>query len=245
MIGECREVQDDLVLKVSNVSLQYKLRAQKSILKRSQPASSIGTLQVLNNISFSIRRGEQVALIGRNGAGKSSLIRVCSGGQVPSSGLVEVAGEPVTLSSNSPILRASSGWKNLELGLLARGVRPDVLQEEVLKAADFTELGEALSRPLRTYSSGMKGRIKFAVATTVASDLLLIDEGLSAGDSKFNEKARSRVEEVISKVGALLMVSHSRRQALEFCSRGIVLHGGRVSFDGKIEAALAFYEDKC
>ena len=243
--SEDEGTSNDIVLRASDVSLSYVVKTRRPDRRRLGFTRVRSSLHVLSGINFAVSRGERVAVIGRNGAGKSSLIRVCSGGQIPSSGSIEVAGNPIKVSTTAPMMRFSSGMKNIELGLLARGVQSTEMNQLLRQAAEFTELGEALHQPLATYSAGMKARIKFAVATSIEPDLLLIDEGLSAGDTKFNAKARSRIEELVLKSGALVMVSHSKRQILDFCTRGMVLKGGVLVFDGDVQSALSFYDAEC
>ena len=118
------------------------------------------------------------------------------------------------------------------------------LEERLDELVDFTELGDAIHRPLNTYSSGMRARVQFVTATAATPRILLIDEALGVGDKDFRAKSRARIEEIIEEAGTLIMVNHSLDELSSFCSRGILLEGGRVAMDGPISDVIKAYKGK-
>ena len=135
----------------------------------------------------------------------------------------------------------ASGIQNIRLGCLALGMSKAEVEDRLGELVEFTELGDAIFRPLKTYSSGMRARVQFVVATAQTPRILLIDEALGVGDKVFRRKSRSRVEEIIDAAGTLFMVNHSLDELANFCSRGIWLHEGRLIKDGPIDEVIEAY----
>ena len=199
----------------------------------------------LKDISFSLAPGERVGLLGHNGAGKSTLLRVLGGIYPPTSGIIITRGNTRCLFEISAGVNGdATGYENVPLLAAANNIPLRMIPELVKDVEEFTELGEALNRPLRTYSSGMRLRIAFAVATSLHSDILLMDEVIGVGDRSFREKASRRIDAMMEKAGTLVLASHSEAYLRTYCHRGLVFDRGTIIFDGKIDEAIAFFNDQ-
>ena len=237
----------DPVLIVSHVSIDYKVKAQRGSsnpLKRlfSQIVGKTRIVNAVQDVSFVIRRGETVGLIGSNGAGKSSLIRVIAGVERPTSGGIWAASVPSMLSISGTLMKFLSGARNIRLGLLARGFTPEEVKAEYPKVLEVSELKEFIHNPLETYSSGMSARLKFAIAVSRVPEILLIDEALGTGDARFLRKSNKMLTEIKDKAGAIIMVNHAANIIAAQCTRVIWLERGRVIADGPTSVVLPQYE---
>jgi lipopolysaccharide transport system ATP-binding protein len=199
-------------------------------------------IHALKNISAEIKQGERVALLGHNGAGKSTFLKVVAGLYPISSGSLQVEGKVCSLFDISlgfepdATGRANILYRGLLMGLSPRFVRQR--QEEIVA---FADLGEFIDYPLATYSAGMQVRLAFAISTFIGGDVLLLDEVLGAGDACFMLKAKARIGELIRRSDILVLASHDLQTVSSFCDRGIVFHHGELAFDGPIEHAIAAY----
>jgi ABC-type polysaccharide/polyol phosphate transport system ATPase subunit len=202
------------------------------------------TIAALSRVSLRAETGDRIAVIGRNGAGKSTLLRVIAGIYRPSEGSVRVDGRISTVLGAALVVDEElTGWEAIEYACLLRGVprhRMDAVRKDV---AEFTELGNHLSVPVRTYSAGMKMRLSFAIATCDAPDVLLIDEAIGAGDTYFLEKARQRARQLFEQSNIVFLASHSEDMLQSICTRGIVLDRGELVAAGSIQRALQAYHD--
>ena len=182
---------------------------------RSEDASAIRlgrpkrTVEALKGVSFVAQPGETIGIIGLNGSGKSTLLRLIAGAEEPTSGQVLVRKKPMLLGVSPALHGDLTGAQNVYLGCLALGMPADRAKEQIKLIAEWTELGEAIDRPMSTYSSGMGSRLNFAISTAVEPDILLVDEALSTGDAAFGAKAKERINGVIERAGNLFLVSHS------------------------------------
>lgn len=200
------------------------------------------TVEALKSISFVAHEGDAIGVLGKNGSGKSTLMNIISGGIAPTSGDVLVSAAPTLLSVSGALQSHLSGTQNAKLGLLAKGMgtgEAEALTKEVIAWADLVE---AADRPLKTYSSGMKARLKFALATAAPSEVLLIDEALATGDSAFTAKAKKRMDEFLDGTGTMLLVSHSASSIRKHCSRAIWINEGEVVSDGAVREISKPYE---
>ena len=230
---------------VDDISVDFEIFTDRraGIRERILTRNATGRIEVnaLKDVSFQVSEGESVGLMGLNGSGKSTLLASIAGLLPVSRGKVLVSAEPRLMGVGVSLLGQLTGRQNLRLGCLALGMSSDQAGEAVPKLIEFSELGDAVDRPFRTYSSGMKARIQFAVATALTPKILLIDEGLSVGDKNFRAKSRQRVEEIISAAGTFVLVNHSLAELRQFCERGIWLDSGRVVLDGPIDEVIAAY----
>jgi len=200
-------------------------------------------VRALNAVTLDVHYGTVLGIIGSNGAGKSSLMRVISGIIPPSQGRVEVFGSVSTLLALGVGFNpAMSGRENVYLGGLAAGMSRSEIDEKFEAIADFSELGDAIDAPMRTYSSGMFARLAFSVAAIVEPDILIIDEALSTGDAKFKEKSLNRVKELRTADRALILVSHALATIEDVCNEVIWLNKGQLMARGKPADVIAQYQ---
>lgn len=199
-------------------------------------------VRALEGLSFTLRDGDRVGLLGHNGAGKSTLLRLLSGVYEPSSGNAKIKGEIGSLIDISlGIDPEATGRENIYLrgGLL--GMTKAQITTQIENIIEFSELGDFVDMPLRTYSTGMHLRLAFAVSTIVRPEILLMDEWLSVGDEGFKHKAEARMTELVQSTNILVIASHSRDLVLHTCNRVIWLEHGKVRMDGDPHSVVAAY----
>ena len=195
----------------------------------------------LSNVSFELNDGDRIGLIGSNGAGKTTLLKVLGTILPPSKGRIEVQGRVSALLSIHLGMDAdATGNENILYRARHMGLSEREIAARFDEIADFSELGEYLAMPMRTYSSGMKLRLAFAIATAFAPDVLVLDEWLSAGDAAFQKKAGQRLTELIERSGVFAFASHSTKLLERYCNKGLVLEHGQVAFYGPMAEALAY-----
>jgi lipopolysaccharide transport system ATP-binding protein len=186
----------------------------------------------LDDINFNIGHGERVALLGHNGSGKTTLLRVLSGVYAPTQGRLAIHGRTASLLDVSMGLDPdATGFENIYLRGIMDGLRPSVIRGKVDEIADFTDLGEYLNLPVRTYSSGMMLRLAFAISTSVEADILIMDEWLSVGDAEFSIKAKQRLDELVGQASILVIATHDPALVSRICTRSIKLEHGRMVED--------------
>lgn len=200
-------------------------------------------VRALDGVSFAAGEGERIGLIGRNGAGKTTLLKVLAGVTEPIWGTAIVRGRVTTLFSVDSVMDPDlTGYENMEFAGTLLGLSKRRVKELTPDIEAFTELGDYLHMPIRTYSAGMKVRLGFALATAVEPEILLLDEAIGAGDAHFVQKAQARANALYARARAIVLASHDGNLLRTLCTRGLVLDHGRLVMDGPIEAALAFYE---
>jgi lipopolysaccharide transport system ATP-binding protein len=199
-------------------------------------------VQALRDISFTLRTGDRLGLIGGNGSGKTTLLRALSGIYQPANGSLSMEGRLTSLLDPSQGMNMElTGRENIRLRGLFLGMgKPDVARLES-DVEDFAEIGEFIDLPVRNYSSGMVVRLAFAMATAVHTEILLMDEWILAGDAAFMEKAKRRVETMVNHADILILASHSSTILVEWCNRLIWLDAGKIVADGKPMDVLARY----
>lgn len=199
----------------------------------AKDAANRVVVRALNDLSFEIREGDRVGLLGHNGSGKSTLLRVLAGGYEPVSGTLDMAGSVASMLSITLGMESeATGYENIAMICTLMGLGSGEIAELMPQIAEFTELGEYLSMPLRTYSSGMHMRVPFAVATAVKADIVLMDEWLSVGDEAFSKKAQARLKEMLDSAKILVLASHSRALLENNCNRIFRLeHGSLVEIE--------------
>ena len=198
------------------------------------------TVTALNDISLTIERGDKVGLIGHNGAGKSTILRVMAGIYYPSSGACEVRGKVSTLFTPTLGLDVNStGLENIELAGITLGLSRSAIKSLIPQIVEFCELGHYLQMPMRTYSAGMRTRLGFAIATSIEPDILLIDEVFGAGDRRFQNKARLRLDAMLGKANTLVLASHADDIVRSFCNKAIWMEHGHIRAMGAVDEVLA------
>jgi ABC-2 type transport system ATP-binding protein/lipopolysaccharide transport system ATP-binding protein len=228
-------------VQVSNVSVSFPVYdASARSLKKKVVALSTGgrvgrdamdhvVVQALDGVTLTLQRGDRLALLGRNGAGKSTLLRVMAGIYEPTEGEVRVDGRVAALLGGQPGMDPeSTGRENIILNGLLLGLSRAEIRRQTEAIVDFTELGSFIDLPLRTYSSGMRARLAFGIATAVVPEILLLDEGIGAGDAAFIEKADRRLDEFVNRAGILVLASHSEALVKRFCNTFARLERGRI-----------------
>jgi ABC-2 type transport system ATP-binding protein/lipopolysaccharide transport system ATP-binding protein len=199
-------------------------------------------IQALDEFSLRLEDGDRLALVGHNGAGKTTLLRVLAGIFEPVSGSVRIKGRVTPMFDISLGIDAeSTGYENIILRGLYLGLTRAEIMERRDSVAEFTELGPFLSLPVRTYSAGMQARLAFAMATCIEPDILLLDEGIGAGDADFLEKANERLDQFIKKAGILVLASHQEQLVRKLCNRAILMEHGRLLHSGSVEEVLEMY----
>jgi teichoic acid transport system ATP-binding protein len=198
-----------------------------------------------DNISFTIKRGEAVAFLGRNGAGKSTTLKIATGVAYPNAGTVEVNGRvSALLELTSGFDPQLTGRENIHLRGQLWGLSKAEIAGLLPDIVAFAELGSYIDQPMRTYSSGMKARLGFAFSTSIQPEILVVDEALSVGDKRFQEKCAVRIKEIMSDTNlTVLFVTHAPTTAQQLCKRGIVIHQGKILFDGHIDDAVVYYDE--
>lgn len=238
-------VDAPVVIEFKNVSKRYKLYSsdRKRLLGLFSKKIKYKTIKASNDLSFTIRKGERVALLGTNGAGKSTILKMITGVSFPTEGEIIINGRvSALLELKAGFDRNLTGRENIYLRGQIMGMTNEEIKKLEPKVVKFADLGDYIDQPMRTYSSGMKSRLGFAFASSVNPDILIVDEALSVGDKRFRAKCRRRVRRMAAKSGmTLLFVTHSIASAKKFCDRGIVLEKGTILFDGPIDDAIAFY----
>lgn len=198
-------------------------------------------IEALSDISLSLSQGDRVGLVGHNGAGKTTLLRVIAGIYAPWQGRVEVTGRVAPLFDISlGIDMESTGYENIRLRGLYLGLTRAQIEARTGQIAEFTELGPFLHMPVRTYSAGMLTRLGFAVSTSIEPEILLLDEGIAAGDAAFMEKANARLHEFIEMAGIMVLASHSDPLIEMFCNKAVLMERGRIIRAGSVDEVLAF-----
>lgn len=236
------------MIQVSDVTMKFHMNTDKIMsLKEFVTLGLRGKLKfedftALEHITFSVKQGETLGLIGRNGAGKSTILKIISGILKPTSGDVTCCGNIV------PMLELGSGFdfdltgrENIFLNGAILGYSEKFLQEKFNEIVAFSELGEFIEIPIRNYSSGMLARLAFSVATVVNPEILIVDEILSVGDASFQEKSRKRMMELMGGGTTVLFVSHSLDQIRQMCNRVIWLEQGRIKMLGEAREVCDAY----
>ncbi len=200
--------------------------------------------KAVDNVSFSIKKGEAVAIFGRNGAGKSTILKMITGVTFPTEGEIEVNGRvSALLELTSGFDPEFTGRENIYLKGQILGIKDSEIAELEKDIVNFAELEEYIDQPIRTYSSGMKARLGFSINVNIKPEILIVDEALSVGDESFKEKCVKKINEIIKKEDVtLLFVTHTTPTAMEFCKRGMVMNKGKVVFDGEIKEAVNKYK---
>ena len=196
---------------------------------------SYGERKILDNINLDIETGDKVGLYGPNGSGKTTLLRCMSGGYAPSSGTLTKSGSINNMIEvGIGIDHESSGYENIEIKLLFLNHPVDKIESTRNKIIDFTELGDAIYNPVKTYSTGMVMRLAFSIVTAIESDILLLDEWLSVGDAKFALKAEAKMKEITSEANIIIIASHNMEMLRNLCTKIVHLDSGKIKLIEKI-----------
>ncbi|MCI2111957.1 ABC transporter ATP-binding protein [Ruminococcus sp.] len=234
------------IITFKNVSKTYILykndqaRFKALFIKPKNPKTN----KALNNVSFEINRGESVGIVGDNGAGKSTLLKMITGVAFPDEGEIIVNGKVAALLElTAGFSMEMTGRENIYLKGYILGLEDEYIKTIEENIIEFAELGDYIDQPVRTYSSGMKMRLGFAINVNIEPDVLVVDEALAVGDASFKKKCKNKIKEIIAAGTTVLYVSHSAASVKEICPRSIFLKKGTIIFDGPTEETLKVYEE--
>lgn len=248
-------MSDDIAIKVENLSKCFHIydqprdRLKQMILPQLQRAVGIQSKQyfrefwALKDVSFEVKKGETVGIIGRNGSGKSTLLQMICGTLNPTSGSIQTNGRiAALLELGSGFNPEFTGRENIYMNASVLGLSKDEIDARFDEIAAFADIGKFIEQPVKTYSSGMTVRLAFAVAISVDPDILIVDEALSVGDELFQRKCFSRIEAIRASGATILFVSHSGAQIIELCDHGILLDSGENIFAGSPKETVGIYQ---
>jgi len=210
--------------------------AQRALRRQPQVV-----VRALSGISFVARSGEQIGIVGQNGSGKSTLLRIIAGLERPARGQVLADSTPVLVGVNAALVPDLSGVENVHLGCLAMGMTPAQAKAAAPDVIDLARLGKSIYLPMKTYSSGMGARLRFAIETAARPRILLSDEALATGDAAFKERSEARMQRMREDAGTVFLVSHAAQTIEETCTRAIWLNYGRLVLDGPAEDVALRY----
>ncbi|SFQ44172.1 ABC-2 type transport system ATP-binding protein [Amycolatopsis arida] len=207
--------------------------------------SRVPIIEALHDITISLREGDRVGLVGHNGAGKSTLLRLLSGIYEPTRGSARIKGRVAPVFDLGVGMDPEiSGYENIMIRGLYLGMTRKQMEQRVDDIAEFTELGDYLSMPLRTYSTGMRVRLALGVVTSIDPEILLLDEGIGAVDAAFLNKARDRLVDLVHRSGLLVFASHQDDLLLELCTSAVWMDEGRMKLRGSLREVLTAYKGK-
>ena len=238
------------IIEVKNVSMRFNLATEKTdtikeyFVKLLKGQLMFNEFYALKDVSLTVNRGEAVALVGANGSGKSTLLKCIAGVLYPTKGNIEVRG------SIAPLIELGAGFdpdltarENIYLNGAVLGHDRKFMDEHFQSIVDFAELWDFIDVPVKNFSSGMVARLGFSIATEVSADILVVDEILSVGDFRFQEKCKARMAEMMKGGTTLLFVSHSEKQVIELCQKAAWLEKGELGFFGAATEAFAKYRE--
>ena len=238
-------------IEVENVGMKFNMSSEKVddfkdyVIKLIKRQLNYKEFWALKDISFKINKGDRVGIVGLNGAGKSTLLKVISGVLKPTEGKVKISGNIAPLLElGAGFNKQYTGVENIYLYGAMLGYSKAFLNEKFDEIVEFSELGEFINVPVKNYSSGMKSRLGFAIATIVEPDILILDEVLSVGDAKFRKKSTNKIKSMIDNNVTVLFVSHSIEQVLELCNKAILLEKGHLVAYGSSEEIAELYQKK-
>jgi ABC-type polysaccharide/polyol phosphate transport system ATPase subunit len=243
-----KEISDEVAVSVQNVSVTYRTTFERvptfkqAIVRFGRGERAVKEVEAVKGVSFEVKKGTVLGIIGHNGAGKSTLMRTVAGILPPNEGRIEVVGRVSTLLALGVGFNGQlTGRENVLLGGLAAGLDRVQVAERYERIAAFADLGDFIDMPMRTYSSGMFSRLAFSVAVHMDPDVLLIDEALSAGDAQFKRKANSKMQELVDNASTMLLVSHALGTIKTICNDAIWLDHGRLMMRGDPDEVVEAY----
>lgn len=245
-VGDTR-TRDDLSISISALDVTYRVYEEHRLGMRELVARGFRSrrsvlVHALKSVSLDVAIGEAVGLVGANGSGKSTLLRAIAGVQGRNAGSVLVRGRPHLLGVNAALKPQLSGYRNVILGGLAIGMPLSEIEGRLDEVVEFSGLGEAMARPMNTYSSGMRARLAFSIATLRIPEILLVDEALAVGDREFRLRSLQRLREIREQANTVMLVTHNLNEIRETCTRAVWLDDGVIRADGDTDEVLASYE---
>ena len=249
-IEELPATQERVAINVDGLGVRYSLKltrkntVRQSFTRRFRFQGDESEFWALRDVTFKVVHGESLAVIGPNGAGKSTLLQVLAGIITPSAGVVEVDGHVSSLLQLGAGFDGDlSGRDNIRLAGAFMGLDHNDVEQRLPDMVDYADLGPFIDAPIKTYSSGMKARLGFAIATSVEPDILLLDEVLATGDASFREKSKARVLELVKEAKAIVLVTHDMAWVTEYCNKAMLLEKGRLIAEGKPEDVVEIHRE--
>lgn len=249
-VAERPATAPDWAVKVEDLVLTYRTTVEKrptfkkTLVRLGRRERVVRRIEAVRDVSFEVPHGTVLGVIGVNGAGKSTLMRTIAGILPPTRGRVEVHGRVSTLLALGVGFKGDlTGRDNVVLGGLAAGLTRAEVEEKYDEIADFAELGDFMDLPMRTYSSGMYGRLAFAVAVCMRPDILLIDEALSVGDARFKQKSFDKMRELCAEARTILIVTHALKSIVHLSNEILWMHEGRIAMRGEPDAVIDAYKE--
>lgn len=235
-----------VVVQVDDVHVIYRVYEDKQLGMRERIAQRkvrrrYREVHAVRGVSFELHEGESLGIVGANGSGKSTLLSALTGLLPIESGTIRVRSRPTLLGVGAVLRQGLSGRRNIVLGCLAAGMTPAEVEAKIDDIIEFSGLDDFIDMPMKAYSSGMKARLTFSIATARTPDILLIDEALAVGDERFKKRSMQRVREIREQAGAVVLVSHNSAEIKSSCNRAIWLDQGIVRADGEAEAVVDEY----
>lgn len=236
----------DLTLRATGLDVTYRVYEDRRPRLREVVAGrgarpNHREIRAVRGVDVEAREGEAIGVIGHNGSGKSTLLRTLAGLLPPTAGEVFAVEQPMLMGVSAALRPAASGRRNILLGGLALGLSSDEVRERMPEVIEFTGLENFIDLPIRTYSSGMRARLYFAIGTMIRPRILLVDEALAVGDEEFRDRSKERVDELLDEAGTVFLISHSPTAINSICNRCLWMHGGRIRADGEPEDILDQY----
>ncbi|MDD9908817.1 MAG: ABC transporter ATP-binding protein [Ahrensia sp.] len=242
----------DISIETMAMGVSYPIpRFIRGVARRDNPKPGSGAIiqkgqqlyvEALRGLDLAVETGTRLGVLGANGAGKSTLLRILTGIYPPTTGSVRVSGRIGSmLDINTGFDQNETGRDNIFLRGIFMGMSQEIIEERMDGICSFSGLGDYLDMPLFSYSSGMRARLSFAIATGFEVDIIIMDEWLSAGDASFREQAQRHMNDYVEKAGIVVLASHSEGMLKRVCNRGIVLDSGNLVFDGPIDDSIEFH----
>jgi len=239
-------VDSETVIKITNLVKEYKMydRKKDRLFEAIIPGyEKHSTFKALDNLNLELKRGEVLGILGKNGAGKSTLLKMITGVATPTSGTIEINGKISSLLELGAAFNPDlTGYENIYQHGQVMGLTTQEIKEKEQEIIDFADIGDHLSQPVKTYSSGMFARLAFACAINVDPDILIVDEVLSVGDMAFQLKCFKKFEQFKEKGKTIIFVTHNVTDVLKNCNRAIILENGRKTFDGTVKDGVNRYK---
>lgn len=221
---------------VDDVHVEYTTRFKTGRFSRQKRK-----VRALNGVSFTAHEGEFIGLVGKNGAGKSTLLRVIAGLQTPTQGQVLASDQPTLIGISAALNPTMSGDDNITLGCLAMGMSMAEVEAARAGVIELAGIGDAVYRPMNTYSAGMGSRLRFAISMAARPQIMLIDEALSAGDAAFADRAKKAMDGLLDQAGTVFLVSHAAQTVEEMCTRALWIDEGELIMDCDARAVARKY----
>jgi teichoic acid transport system ATP-binding protein len=235
-------IVDGLHVKYRVYATGARAKDKTKLLKRSTAMRRMREVHALKGVSFTAYEGEAIGVVGHNGSGKSTLLRAIAGLTPAAEGSIWADSNPTLLGVNAAMINELSGERNVILGGLALGLSPEEIRAQYDDIVAFAGIGDFIDLPMRTYSSGMQARLRFAIAASVSHRVLLIDEALAVGDKAFQQRSEERIRDLRSQAGTVFLVSHSMKSVLDTCGRALWIDHGTLRLDGPADDVVAAYE---